>query len=378
MAALPGLWMVIAVAEMVGSVTRERYDELVAQGRELVELASRAQFKLGDTALEIAPLHSGGKYADPGFQVEVSLAGYASDIGLSVRTLLTYRYVASRWPAAKRVAGVSHYIHKILASLDDEGERWSILLSPPRPAWSPSGRWTSDAAKRRVGQAVETPVTVQEKVEAIRDLARDNEVAAKVAGDILTRPEVAEATTAEEKIQAVAELTREPAVAARVATDLLRRPDVVAAANAAEKASVVSELVRDTPTAATVATSLLRRPEVADATMRDRTAKHQVNRAQVEHARRAAEPSRRAVAPALERLDHSLVFMEMLGSCAAFVTGIGRVMPRLSEHPLTGDERSVVHENIGKVKATCDWLGTAVDTGNTSMDEQLALLLRGE
>ncbi len=45
---------------MVGKVTRERYDELVAQSKVLVETERDTHFKLGDNALEIEPLQMQG------------------------------------------------------------------------------------------------------------------------------------------------------------------------------------------------------------------------------------------------------------------------------------------------------------------------------
>jgi hypothetical protein len=37
-----------------------------------------------------------------------------------------------------------------------------------------------------------------------------------------------------------------------------------------------------------------------------------------------------------------------------------------------------VHENVAKVRATLDWIETAVDTGKVDMDGELARMLRGE
>jgi hypothetical protein len=52
--------MAVAVADMVGKVTAERYEQVVAEGRELVELASRCQWTLGEAALEIEPIRAPG------------------------------------------------------------------------------------------------------------------------------------------------------------------------------------------------------------------------------------------------------------------------------------------------------------------------------
>lgn len=44
----------------VGSVTRDRYDELVKLGRDWVAKMSSAQWRLGDAAMEIEPMRSYG------------------------------------------------------------------------------------------------------------------------------------------------------------------------------------------------------------------------------------------------------------------------------------------------------------------------------
>ncbi|MEU6796204.1 DUF6192 family protein [Nonomuraea wenchangensis] len=55
---------------------------------------------------------------------------------------------------------------------------------------SKTHRWTQDAAKREVGQRVNHPTTVQEKVNKVHDLLEDEQVAARVATDLLRRPQV--------------------------------------------------------------------------------------------------------------------------------------------------------------------------------------------
>jgi hypothetical protein len=99
--------------------------------------------------------------------------------------------VASRWPKERRRADVSHTIHKILASLPDERERFDAVDNPPADPRGGPARWTHDSAKRIVGWKVDTPESVQEKVDAIHDLAADDQVAARVTTDFLRRPAVA-------------------------------------------------------------------------------------------------------------------------------------------------------------------------------------------
>lgn len=49
-------------------------------------------------------------------------------------------------------------------------------------------RWTNDSAKRLVGQLVDRPITVEEKIQAVTDLPRDDEIAKAVTTDLLRGP----------------------------------------------------------------------------------------------------------------------------------------------------------------------------------------------
>lgn len=172
----------------VGSVTLQRYEELVAQDRKLVLDESKIQFKIGDDALEIAPLTEWGgslPASSEGPGVRETLEMFAEDVGLSYSQVRTYRYTSHRWPCEHRAEGVPFEIHRILEKLEDRFER---ILKPPKHPRHGKLQWTGDAAKRQVGWQVDTPQSVQEKVEAIHDLASDEQVAARVATDFLRRP----------------------------------------------------------------------------------------------------------------------------------------------------------------------------------------------
>ncbi|WP_174855714.1 DUF6192 family protein [Streptomyces rishiriensis] len=54
-------------------------------------------------------------------------------------------------------------------------------------------------AKRRTGRQVVKPVTPREKASAIHSLAQDEEVAARVTGDLLRRPAVVAQVKDEDK-----------------------------------------------------------------------------------------------------------------------------------------------------------------------------------
>jgi threonine synthase len=87
-------------------------------------------------------------------------------------------------------------------------------------------RWTSDGAKRLVGHQVDNPVSVEEKVRAVKDLTRDDDVAVQVTASLLSRPETASSMPAAERVRVVKELTRDDEVATSVTAELLQRPRV--------------------------------------------------------------------------------------------------------------------------------------------------------
>ncbi|MET9336074.1 DUF6192 family protein [Streptomyces cellulosae] len=330
--------------EKVGAVSQSRYDEIVAELRQVVEQQTRGSFTIGDRALEIEPMRErGGQPAAPGqelFTVRETLFRLAEDIGLAYKTVESARWTASRWPKEHRQAGVSFRVHRILGQIENEAERFETIAKPP----AGGTRWTVDEANRRVGRQVERPASPQEKITAIHSLARDEEVAATVT------------------------------------TDFLKRPTVAAKVPAAEKARVVEEFTRDEAVATTAATNLLRRPDVAFRAMSDETARFQVNQAQNERSRQAREhfEDTSPVAPAIRHIDRTVEFLDLVTACHSFVAAAGRTVPGLRDRTLNDDERTIVHQNVAKVRATLDWIETAVDTGKVDMDDELARLLKGE
>jgi hypothetical protein len=249
----------------VGSVTRARYEEIIAEDRKLIEADTKIQFKIGDHALEIEPMREwGGSQPASGEEllgVRETLEMYAEDIGVSYNQVRPNRQTASKWPAQHRAEGVSFE---------------------------------------------------QEKVEAIHDLAADEQVAS------------------------------------RVATDLLRRPGVAFRAAG------------------------------------DDTARHLFNKAQSDRWRQPeeAEPApgepKSPIAPVVRHLDRTIEFLDLIGACHKFVAATGRLVPQMRGRRLTEDERDLIHKNVARVRATCEWIESAVDSGHLDMDEELAKLLRGE
>ncbi|MEV6840987.1 DUF6192 family protein [Streptomyces sp. NPDC051133] len=328
--------------ENVGAVSQSRYEQIISELREVVEQQTRGQFTIGERALEVEPMRQrGGPAGESEYTVERSMQRLAEDIGLSVGTVKTARWVASRWPKERRQPKIASYtVHRSLANIEDEDERFAAILTPP----DGKTRWTTDDANRRVGQQVETPITPQEKVTAIHSLARDADVAAAVTTDFLKRPQVAAKVSAEDKVR------------------------------------VVEEFTRDETVATTAATSLLRRPDVAFKAMSDDTARFQVNHAQAERSRQAHDYFERTspVAPAVRNIDRTVEFLDLVTACHSFVAAAGRTVPGLRDRTLSEDERAIVHQNVAKVKATLDWIETAVDTGKVDMDDELARMLKGE
>ncbi|WP_405996726.1 DUF6192 family protein [Streptomyces sp. NBC_00829] len=138
-------------------MTRDRYDELVKLGRDWVATMSGVQWRLGDAALEIEPMRSYGGVNPSGkddlFTVSEAIRMFAEDVGLAYTTVRGYRWVSSRWPKERRRADVSHTIHKVLASIPDEQERFEAVNTPPAP--SPGRPCEVDARQRETGGGLE-------------------------------------------------------------------------------------------------------------------------------------------------------------------------------------------------------------------------------
>ncbi|WP_436637108.1 DUF6192 family protein [Actinomadura kijaniata] len=116
---------------------------------------------------------------------------FADDIGLAPETVKRYRWTSARWPEQHRQPGISHRVHEILASISDDRQRWKQIKHPPLDELVGRHRWTCDTAKRVVGwNCIDTPFTVKEKVRAVHEYTRDEQVAAQVATELLHRPDV--------------------------------------------------------------------------------------------------------------------------------------------------------------------------------------------
>lgn len=98
------------MSAIVGSVTRDRYDELVKLGRDWVATMSSAQWRLGDAAVEIEPMRAYGGANASGkgdlFTVSEAIRMFAEDVGLAYTTVRSYRWVSSRRPKERRRRGL--------------------------------------------------------------------------------------------------------------------------------------------------------------------------------------------------------------------------------------------------------------------------------
>ena len=66
----------------VGNVSQSRYEQIVAELRDVVEQQTRGQFTIGDRALEIEPIreHGGNSRGDAEWSVTATLMRLAEDI----------------------------------------------------------------------------------------------------------------------------------------------------------------------------------------------------------------------------------------------------------------------------------------------------------
>ncbi|MFI7367120.1 DUF6192 family protein [Streptomyces sp. NPDC050149] len=71
-------------------------------------------------------------------------------------------------------------------------------------------------------------------------------------------------------------------------------------------------------------------------------------------------------------------YLDLVGSCHPYVATLGRLVPRLRDQEFSEDEHETVRRGISKVRAAADWLEAAIETGQFTLDEQLAQFLKGE
>jgi hypothetical protein len=100
---------------------RDREEELVDQGKQLVKRMSRSQLRLGKLALEYAPM---GEVGSPsGAQARVKL--YAERIEMDRGTLSQYRGVANAWRTTD--VGDDEFSFQVLVALRRVGDKEGLL-----------------------------------------------------------------------------------------------------------------------------------------------------------------------------------------------------------------------------------------------------------
>lgn len=293
------------VSEHIGEVTKARYDQIVAEALAVVEQQTKAQFQIGDWALEIEHIqpHGGHHRHSPDGVPSAGevLHQFAETIGVPFKTVETYRYVSDRWPKSERRDGVSHVVHKILACRED---RFTVIDDPPLNPLTGQRRWSPDTASRAVGWTPRKAQTPQEKVNQVHDLVKDDDVAT------------------------------------RVVTDLLHRPDV------------------------------------AFRVMSDDSARHHVNRAQLDRAEQSRSVARERT-PSIKTFEHATGVLDLIAASDAFIAGVARAIPLLSGTQPSESDLRTINARLDKVRTAADWAEGQLDHLD-SIDAGLAKLLGGD
>lgn len=160
------------------------WEELVAEGRHLVEELTNDKFALGDLINEAVTLRQGKRTSHDVVKSagddSTSLHEFAEAVGLSYRQASGYRATASAWPKDHRHYRVSFGVYEELASRD---ERINVIHDG----------MTVDEARQVKGNKPKNelaPKTVAEKREALRELAEDPDVVDEVVEAVSDNPKL--------------------------------------------------------------------------------------------------------------------------------------------------------------------------------------------
>lgn len=304
--------------------TAEQWKAWVERGTALVRTKTSVQFELGDITLEMVQ-HQPHDFEDHG--VQRILAAYGDEVGLSASTLKNYRAVACAWTKEKRISEVSFAIHQALAA---HPSRFSKIHNPPVDPVTKRRIWTVNEALRAAGRAPHHPVTAQERVDKVRDLITDDEDAAVVVREVLNRP----------------------AVVQKVMSDSSARHII----NRVGRATMpVSPPRYDSPEEAVVFGGEYWKSGEAPG---DEAASPRTNRAHVHYSEAPRE------------------VLELLGVCTAFYTQMQRLLPGLHVVEYDENTKQTLVASIDRVRGAANWAETVINTGDASMDEGLARLLK--
>ncbi|MGT2533134.1 DUF6192 family protein [Streptomyces nojiriensis] len=67
--------------------------------------------------------------------------------------------------------------------------------------------------------------------------------------------------------------------------------------------------------------------------------------------------------------------LELIGSGTAFLVDLQDMVPRLHVKEFTDREIRAILDNHRRIRAALDWCDTALASGDTTMDEELAAIL---
>lgn len=143
-----------------------------------------------------------------------------------------------------------------------------------------------------------------------------------------------------------------------------------------ERLSRVRSLTSDDEVASTAAEDLVSRPEVVEHLVSNPATWNRLSKARQERDVEVAHQARERT-PAIGAVEQVQLVTALLGHCATFVAAINRTVPQLHGQLGPGD-REAVHESLERVRTAADWCQDAVDTGDTSLSDQIAEFLRGE
>lgn len=143
-----------------------------------------------------------------------------------------------------------------------------------------------------------------------------------------------------------------------------------------EKAQRVRALTREAESAETAAETLMQRPEVVDHLVGNPSTWHTLSKARQQRDAEVARHTRERT-PAVAEAEHTQLVAELLGSCSQFVAAINRTVPRI-QGQLGPTDREAMHEALQRVRTAADWCQDAVDTGDSTLSDEIAEFLRGE
>ena len=172
----------------------------VERGKKLVATLGKAQWDLGDLALEVCPRPSRSEANSMEYRTSPAfsdLENFAADLDITTDMLVRYRYVADVYPKNRRRSDVPIGVHRILAPLPD-----AVTVLHRRKMWTrPSaqefvaqrqaanGSGAPDRTAGHVGDS-STKLSRQERVAVAREALADPDIGREVIDDNSTLADV--------------------------------------------------------------------------------------------------------------------------------------------------------------------------------------------